>query len=85
MIFYILSLCQRIFFLKVSIVFQHLFLFRLFYGAYQEFYHFCYMEHQFHIYGYLFLVAITLGVINVIFVFKVGRPLKKTTIQSAEI
>ncbi|API87618.1 ABC transporter ATP-binding protein/permease [Francisella uliginis] len=33
--------------------------------------------HQFHIYGYLFLVAITLGVINVIFVFKVGRPLKK--------
>lgn len=32
--------------------------------------------HQIHIYGYLFLVAVILGVINVIFVFRVGRPLK---------
>ncbi|MED7789235.1 SbmA/BacA-like family transporter [Francisella sp. 19X1-34] len=32
--------------------------------------------YQIHIYGYLFLVAVILGVVNVIFVFRIGRPLK---------
>ncbi|QIW10965.1 SbmA/BacA-like family transporter [Francisella sp. LA112445] len=32
--------------------------------------------HQFYIPGYLFLISVILGVVNVIFVFRVGRPLK---------
>jgi putative ATP-binding cassette transporter len=32
--------------------------------------------HQFYISGYLFLISVILGVVNVIFVFRVGRPLK---------